>query len=138
MGQKRRRQSHALRESPSRGLYSPFPHPRPKSGKHARQPHKMSRQNSTVHRFRLKPSNQKITPEQGPRPGPHYSPKDRGATPRWTKKPPATVKRNAKTGILANGIKKSKGNHDSKTWEAAHRRHLIQAYQLTINHLRNT
>jgi len=41
MGQKQRRQSHALRESPSRGLYPPLGHPRPKSGKHARQPHKI-------------------------------------------------------------------------------------------------
>jgi hypothetical protein len=39
------------------------------------------------------------------------------------KNPPAIVQRNAKAGILAKGIKNSKGNHDYKTWEAAHLRH---------------
>jgi hypothetical protein len=54
------------------------------------------------------------------------------------KNPPAIVQRNAKAGILANGIQNSKGNHDSKTCEAAHRRHLKQVNQPTTNHIKNT
>jgi hypothetical protein len=45
----------------------------------------MPRQNSTNHCIRLKPSNQKIIPNQGPRPRPNHSPNDPGATPWWTK-----------------------------------------------------
>jgi hypothetical protein len=62
-------------------VYTPTLTPRPRSRKHARQPHKMLRQNSTTQSLRLKPSYQKTIPNQGPRPGPYYSPNDPGATP---------------------------------------------------------
>jgi len=49
-----------------------------------------------------------------------------------------TVQRNAKAGILANGIQTRKGNHDTEAWKTAHRSLLVQAYQPTFYHLKST
>ena len=72
-------------------VYIPTLTPRPRSRKHARQPHKRPSQDPTAQNFRFKPSHQNNIPNQGPRSGSYYSSNDPGAHPPVDKNPPTTI-----------------------------------------------
>ena len=96
----------------------------------------MPRLNSTIHLFRLKPSNQKITPTKATGPDLITAQMIQELPPGGQETLLQLYNAMLRLEYWPTEFKKSKGSHDSKTWEAAHRRHLTQAYQPTTNHLK--